>query len=72
MRYAFFLSIFLLQVLPPRGVYPEAEGRRAQDINILLSVDPKSFPLDTGPKQHEIWHSGYDVARRRKKIIHHV
>ena len=45
MRYAFFLSIFLLQVLPPRGVYPEAEGRRAQgqDINILLRLIRKVF-----------------------------
>lgn len=29
------------------------------DIQILLSIDPASFPLGTGPKQHEIWHSGY-------------
>jgi uncharacterized protein len=29
------------------------------DIKILASIDPKSFPLGTGPKQHEIWHSGY-------------
>jgi uncharacterized protein len=29
------------------------------DIKILLSIDPSSFPLGTGPKQHEIWHSGY-------------
>jgi len=29
------------------------------DIEILLSIDPSSFPLGTGPKQHEIWHSGY-------------
>lgn len=29
------------------------------DINILLAIDPASFPLGTGPKQHEIWHSGY-------------
>lgn len=29
------------------------------DIEILLSIDPASFPLGTGPKQHEIWHSGY-------------
>jgi uncharacterized protein len=29
------------------------------DIKILLSIDPKSFPLGTGPKPHEIWHSGY-------------
>jgi uncharacterized protein len=29
------------------------------DIQIILSIDPSSFPLGTGPKQHEIWHSGY-------------
>lgn len=29
------------------------------DIKILLSVDPASFPLGTGPKPHEIWHEGY-------------
>lgn len=28
-------------------------------ISILLSIDSTSFPLGTGPKQHEIWHSGY-------------
>lgn len=29
------------------------------DIEILVSIDSTSFPLGTGPKQHEIWHSGY-------------
>ena len=29
------------------------------DIKILLSIDSSSFPLGTGPKPHEIWHSGY-------------
>jgi len=29
------------------------------DIQILLSIDSTSFPLGTGPKKHEIWHSGY-------------
>ena len=29
------------------------------DIRILLSVDSSSFPLGTGPKAYEIWHSGY-------------
>ncbi|HEV7782980.1 MAG TPA: ThuA domain-containing protein, partial [Chitinophagaceae bacterium] len=33
--------------------------RKNPDIKILLSVDPSSFPLGTGPKPHEIWHSGY-------------
>lgn len=29
------------------------------DIQVLLAIDSSSFPLGTGPKQHEIWHSGY-------------
>lgn len=29
------------------------------NIDILLSIDSSSFPLGTGPKLHEIWHSGY-------------
>ncbi|GAB3900931.1 hypothetical protein GCM10028803_24690 [Larkinella knui] len=29
------------------------------DIKILVSIDSTSFPLGTGPKLHEIWHSGY-------------
>ena len=38
------------------------------DINILLSIDTSSFPLGTGPKPNEIWHSGYyPVAWTNKK-----
>ncbi|MCE7072760.1 ThuA domain-containing protein [Dyadobacter sp. CY327] len=37
----------------------EKELKANPDIQILLSIDPASFPLGTGPKQHEIWHSGY-------------
>ncbi len=33
--------------------------RQNPDIQILISIDSTSFPLGTGPKQHEIWHSGY-------------
>ena len=33
--------------------------RTNADIQILLSIDPVSFPLGTGPKPYEIWHSGY-------------
>ena len=33
--------------------------RTNPDIKILLSIDPSSFPLGTGPKPHEIWHEGY-------------
>jgi uncharacterized protein len=29
------------------------------DIDILLSIDPSSYPLGTGPKPNEIWRSGY-------------
>ena len=29
------------------------------NIKILLAIDESSFPLGTGPKAHEIWHSGY-------------
>jgi uncharacterized protein len=28
-------------------------------IKILAAIDTSSFPLGTGPKQNEIWHSGY-------------
>jgi uncharacterized protein len=37
----------------------EFDLRNDPDIKILISVDPSSFPLGTGPKPHEIWHSGY-------------
>ncbi|SDG75553.1 ThuA domain-containing protein [Mucilaginibacter sp. P25] len=37
----------------------EHDLRKNPDIDILLAVDSTSFPLGTGPKQHEIWHSGY-------------
>ncbi|MCE6993164.1 ThuA domain-containing protein [Dyadobacter sp. CY323] len=37
----------------------EKDLKANPDIQILLSIDPASFPLGTGPKTHEIWHSGY-------------
>jgi hypothetical protein len=37
----------------------EHDLRTNPDIKILLSIDSSSFPLGTGPKPHEIWHSGY-------------
>lgn len=37
----------------------ENDLKTNQDIKILLSIDPISFPLGTGPKPHEIWHEGY-------------
>src|SRR6476660_547387 len=46
----------------------EKDLKSNPDISILLSVDPKSFPLGTGPKPHEIWHSGYyPIAWTNKK-----
>jgi len=42
--------------------------RKNPDIKILLAIDSSSFPLGTGPKQNEIWHSGYyPVAWTNKK-----
>lgn len=37
----------------------ENDLRKNKNIRILLSIDSTSFPLGTGPKQSEIWHSGY-------------
>jgi hypothetical protein len=37
----------------------ENDIRENPDIKILVSIDPTSFPIGTGPKQHEIWHEGY-------------
>jgi hypothetical protein len=33
--------------------------RNNPDIKILVSIDSTSFPLGTGPKPNEIWHSGF-------------
>lgn len=33
--------------------------KKNPDIQILVSIDSTSFPLGTGPKLNEIWHSGY-------------
>ena len=46
----------------------ENDLRKNADIKILLSIDTTSFPLGTGPKEYEIWHSGYyPVAWTNKK-----
>ncbi|HET9824479.1 MAG TPA: ThuA domain-containing protein, partial [Chitinophagaceae bacterium] len=37
----------------------ENDLRKNANIDILLSIDSTSFPLGTGPKPFEIWHSGY-------------
>jgi hypothetical protein len=46
----------------------EKDLKQNPDIDIILSVDPKSFPLGTGPKPDEIWYSGYyPIAWTNKK-----
>ncbi|HRH50910.1 MAG TPA: ThuA domain-containing protein [Panacibacter sp.] len=46
----------------------EKDLTKNPDIQILLSIDSTSFPLGTGPKLYEIWHSGYyPVAWTNKK-----
>ena len=37
----------------------EKDLRTNKNIRILLAIDSSSFPLGTGPKPYEIWHSGY-------------
>ena len=45
----------------------KSDLRKNKNIQVLLSIDPSSFPLGTGPKQHEIWHEGdYPVAWTNK------
>jgi uncharacterized protein len=57
-----------LQSSPNEWYRWEKDLRKNPDIEILLSVHPSSFPLGTGPKPNEIWHSGdYPVAWRNKK-----
>jgi hypothetical protein len=37
----------------------ERDLRLNPAIEVLLAIDPSSFPLGTGPKPNEIWHEGY-------------
>ncbi len=51
----------------------EKDLKQNPDIDILLSIDSSSFPLGTGPKPHEIWHSGYYPAawtNRKYRMIY--
>jgi len=51
----------------------EKDLRLNPDIKIICSIDSSSFPLGTGPKQSEIWHSGfYPVVwtNRKYKMIY--
>lgn len=49
----------IIKTSPSEWYRWEKELRKNPDIKILLSVDSTSFPLGTGPKPNEIWHSGY-------------
>jgi len=49
----------IIKTSPSEWYRWEKDLRQNPDIKILLSVDSTSFPLGTGPKPHEIWHSGY-------------
>ena len=49
----------IIKASPSEWYRWEKDLRKNPDIKILLSVDSSSFPLGTGPKLHEIWHSGY-------------
>jgi hypothetical protein len=48
----------------------ERDLTKNDSIRILLSIDPSSFPLGTGPKQDEIWHSGYYPVVWTNKYYH--
>lgn len=47
------------KVAPNEWYRWENDLRKNPSIDILLSIDSSSYPLGTGPKQSEIWHSGY-------------
>jgi hypothetical protein len=49
----------LLRAAPNEWYRWQHDLRQNPNIDILLAIDSTSFPLGTGPKPHEIWHSGY-------------
>jgi uncharacterized protein len=49
----------IIKTCPSEWYRWEKDLRKNPDIKILLSIDSSSFPLGTGPKLNEIWHSGY-------------
>lgn len=50
----------------------ENDLRLNDSIQILLSIDSSSFPLGTGPKPNEIWHSGYYPVVWTNRFYHMV
>jgi uncharacterized protein len=49
----------IIKTSPSEWYRWEKDLKKNPDIKILLSIDSTSFPLGTGPKLNEIWHSGY-------------
>lgn len=49
----------IFQSAPNEWYSWEKDLRDNKDIQILLSIDPSSFPVGNGPKQEEIWRDGY-------------
>jgi len=49
----------IIKTSPSEWYRWEKDLKKNPDIDILLSIDSSSFPLGTGPKLYEIWHSGY-------------
>ncbi|MEZ4993746.1 MAG: ThuA domain-containing protein [Saprospiraceae bacterium] len=62
----------IIQSAPNEWYRWEKDLRDNPDIDILLSIDPASFPLGTGPKPHEIWHSGYYPVVWTNKRYHMI
>jgi hypothetical protein len=48
----------LLVAAPNEWYRFKVDLRTVPNIKVLFSIDPSSFPLGTGPKPEEIWHSG--------------
>ncbi len=58
----------LVRTAPSEWYRWKNDLRSNPDIQVLMSVDASSFPLGTGPKLHEIWHSGdYPIVWTNKK-----
>ncbi len=58
----------IFQSAPNEWYRWEKDLRANPDIDVLVAIDPASFPLGTGPKAYEIWHHGdYPVVWTNKK-----
>lgn len=48
----------LIKAAPNEWYRWQGDLRHNPDIKVIASIDTSSFPLGTGPKPYEIWHSG--------------